>query len=81
MKLYLVEYTVQAVVMADDESHAFTVALESESEAMSEGGPDVQVLHEVKKVEDLQGTDWNFNCVPYGGDRNSRIGEILEGQP
>lgn len=78
MKPFLVEYTVKAVVMAEDEDHAWAVARSECRDVFYEAGsPEIWVEHEVEKAEDLLGSGWDLGCIPYGGDGNTRISELM----
>ena len=77
MGLYRVELTVVAVVEADDEIDAITAAEDDKREIFGDSdGLEITVWGEVTKLEDL--TDgWDGNCIPYGGDGNTSIRELL----
>lgn len=78
LKPYFVEYTVTAVVMAEDETHAFMRAKSYRQDAMNDADDiDVFVRSEVKSEVDLI-DGWDMECIPYGGDGNTRIGKYLE---
>lgn len=79
-KLYQVEITVLAVVAADDETHAWQVADSYKRDIMSDDpDPCIEVDVEVKKLADMR-HGWDGECIPYGGDGNTRIGAILAAQ-
>lgn len=77
MKLYSVELKVIAVVEAEDENEAIQAAEDGKREIFGDvDGPDITVLSEVESLSDL--TDgWDGDCIPYGGDGNTRIHELL----
>ncbi len=77
MKLYMVEITTHAVVIADDEDHAREVARDCRREAFSDDiDPQIEVGREVSKLHELE-AGWDGECIPYGGDGNTRINAIL----
>jgi hypothetical protein len=81
MKPYFVKYTVTAVVMAEDESHAWQVARSHRSEVFGESDcNNICVEGEVTRGEQLRG-GWDLQCIPYGGDGNTRIGELIAKEP
>ena len=83
MPLYNVSVAINftMVVQADDESHAFDVADNSYKEDMVDNDPHavIAVTGGVIRAEDLR-DGWDAECIPYGGDRNTRIGELLKAQ-
>lgn len=77
MSLFEVEFTVRAVVQADDSTHAYSVAMDERREIFSDTSiGDVDVCREIREVSHLP-DGWDVACLPYGGDGNTRIGEIL----
>ena len=80
MPIYNVIATVETtrVVVADDENHAFDVALSLARDALSDPCEPyhVCVIGEVKDVSQLQ-DGWDGLCIPYGGDRTKRLSELL----
>lgn len=80
MPLYNVTVTLetQIVVVADDEDHAYQIAQENTREAIDNDrpDPDVNVRGEVASEKHLYG-GWDGQCVPYGGDGNTRISALL----
>jgi hypothetical protein len=77
MKPFVVEFTLRTVVMAEDESDAYSVAEDEFREIASDARPDVDVEREVHSAKDLP-TGWDLRCIPYGGDGNTRLDAILE---
>lgn len=78
LKPYFVEYTITAVVMAEDETDAFNRARHYLRDAVNDAGEvEVWVRNEVKTAADLE-DGWDEDCVPYGGDGNTRIREYLK---
>lgn len=81
MPLYraLITMTTHVVVIADDEEQARFVAKDNAKQAFSDDldcPPEVSVFGEVTNVTQLR-DGWDGACVPYGGDGNTRIGELL----
>lgn len=80
MPLYnvTVSLEIQIVVVADDEDHAYQVSEENTREAIDDymPDPDVSVRGEVTDESHLR-SGWDAECVPYGGDGNTRIGALL----
>lgn len=75
MPLFTVEVSQTVVVEADDEHHAYEIALIFKNNIM-EDLPDVIVYGQINKEEDLP-LYWNDNCLPYGGDGKTKIKHIL----
>lgn len=70
MKLFVVEITLTAMVAAEDEMSAHLQAELETSQMVRDGNDlDVQVLREVKGLDQLP-EHWEPNCVPYGAARN-----------
>ena len=77
MKAYMVEITTHAVVMADDEAHAYAVAETYKRDALHDDlDPRIEIEGEVAHVEQL-GHGWDGECIPYGGDGNTRLSALL----
>lgn len=79
MKPYVVEFTLRAVVMADDEAHAHCVATDEFRDIARDDDPDVSVEREVHGAPDLP-SGWDLDCLPYGGDGNAMLRELI-GKP
>lgn len=77
MGLFTVELRNVIVVVADDESHAYSVARDHRVTACMDGDPEFNVIGPVTSAKELP-RDWDALCLPYGGDGNTTIGEILE---
>lgn len=81
MPLYNVTVTLETkiVVVADDEDHAWQVASDEARDAIDNDrpAPDVSVRGEVTSEKHLR-DGWDAECVPYGGDGNTRIGALLQ---
>ncbi len=80
MPIFNVTVTMETtlVVIADDEGHAWDVARDNARTASSDAfeTPQIHVTGEVRSVESLP-AGWDGECVPYGGDGNTRLQEIL----
>ena len=77
MKAYMVEITTHAVVMADDEAHAYDVAENYKRDAFHDDpNPRIEILGEVVCVDQFE-HGWDDECIPYGGDGNTRLGALL----
>jgi len=77
MKAYMVEITTHAVVMADDEAHAYDVAENYKRDAFHDDpNPRIEIWGEVVRVDQLE-HGWDGECIPYGGDGNTRLGALL----
>lgn len=80
MKLFEIEITVTAVVVADDMDHAFEVAnMEARSILSDDSLDDVNVTREIKRGDRLP-YGWDGGCCAYGEDGGVRISEILDAQ-
>lgn len=78
MKPFAVEVSFTMIVMAEDETDAYRAALNDASEAWSETyDQDYRVLGEIKTEADLKRHKWDGQCIPYGGDGNTRLSDIL----
>ncbi|WP_349609064.1 hypothetical protein [Cupriavidus sp. DF5525] len=76
MKLFTVEVSVIAVVMAESEMDAFTIAHNHRRDIWDEGDPDIDVHGEIKSLARLP-ADWDPMCLPYGGDGETRLKDLL----
>jgi hypothetical protein len=80
MPLYNVEVTVRytIVVSADNEDKAEDVARENWGEGLKDADPwpELDIRGEIKTESNLR-DGWDENCLPYGGDGKTRIGDIL----
>lgn len=76
MKAYVVEFTVRAVVMGDDESDAWSAAHVDWRDIARDEVPEVDVLNVILEERHLP-TGWDLQCIPYGGDGNTRLSEIV----
>lgn len=77
MKPYMIEITTYAVVMAEDASHAHAVALAFRGEIMrDDSAPLVDVQGVIGTESDLR-NGWDGKCLPYGGDGNTTLAELM----
>lgn len=78
MKAYMVEITTHAVVMANDEAHAYDVAENYKRDAFHDDpNPRIEICGEVVARVDQLEHGWDGECIPYGGDGNTRLGALL----
>lgn len=76
MKMWNVEVSYVAVVLAGSQIEAEGVARRDAREIVSDSDPaDCTVTHEVKEIADFR-DGWDGACLPYGGDGDSRINEL-----
>jgi len=80
LKPFSVEISIVTVVMATDSTHAMQVAEDTARESLGD------VSHtdcgygfgrEIKDEKQLSSIGWNGDCLPYGGDGNTRLKDIL----
>lgn len=80
LKPYVVTLSVTAVVMAEDEGDAGEVADDCMRRIFSDA-PYAEInfpaVFEVKTEADLASTGWDGFCIPYGGDGNTMLRDIL----
>jgi len=77
MKPYMVEVTTFAVVMARDERHALKVANANLRDIFGDDpNPGIEVHGAVETLNNLQ-HGWDGECIPYGGDGNTRLAEFV----
>jgi hypothetical protein len=76
-KLFHVEITLSAVVYAEDAYEAESIANTDYIEIAHDSlDLPINVTHEIKNREDLV-DGWDTNCLPYGGDGKTTIGEYF----
>lgn len=77
MPLFLVTVSSTAVVVADNADDAYQVAQDHVRDIISDDcSPNIDVEREVTALAHLDG-GWDAMCIPYGGDGNTRTGELL----
>ncbi len=77
LKPYLVTLESTAVVMAEDETHAYDVARMQKRDICSDGDMSIFVGSQATTEADLTVNGWDGMCVPYGGDGNTRLKDIF----
>lgn len=75
-KFYEVELRWTAVVQANSEMEAYDVAEDEKRDICGDVGPDVDVMGEIKSLTALP-VGWDRKCLPYGGDGERRLEELL----
>jgi hypothetical protein len=75
MKLYTARITFDFVVVADDKIDAFDVALREMREAFSDL---VRDDVEIDVTDGVHAYKWDDDCIPYGGDGNTRTSAYKE---
>lgn len=75
-----VTQTAKIVVVAEDEDHAWQVARDEAQQAFDDDAEpvDVHVTGEIHHLRHLR-AGWDGDCVPYGGDGNTRLRDMLPG--
>jgi hypothetical protein len=83
VKPYAVEVSFTMIVMAADEADAYSIAISEDDDAWHDTyEKDHTVLGEVMSEADLKRYKWDGQCIPYGGDGDTRLSDILaEPQP
>jgi hypothetical protein len=76
-KLYTVRVSYDYVVLADSVNDAYAVGQSYIKEALSD-----MPIHDVDVdiIEGVSAYGWDNECIPYGGDGNTRTGEYLKEQ-
>ncbi len=64
------------VVVAHDKDHAWEVAQEYAAQAFDDEVPQTYITGEVFSLRHLH-SGWDGECVPYGGDGNTRLGDLF----
>lgn len=79
LKPYFVEMKITAVVMAESEIDALCVAEREAREIYSDGALAADNATELNSLEQLKRLDgeWNGMCLPYNGDGNTRLKNLL----
>lgn len=76
MKPYVVELTIRAVVVAEDEVHAYCVAESAFRDMARDEDPEIWVEREVHSKSDLP-SGWDLQCIPYGGDGSTYLAAFI----
>lgn len=81
MRLYQVEITTIAVIAADDKAHALAIAESDAWQIFSDDcSPRIELDREVTSLCELR-HGWDGECIPYGGDGNTRLKALLPNAP
>jgi len=80
MPIYAVEIITVAVVEAASMGDARQVANGHLRDAARDGPTDFLVLQEITNLQDLP-DEWDGECLPYGGDGEKRLKELLPPNP
>lgn len=83
-KFYAVQLTVTAIVqVADDHDELFAEkwALDHKRDIVADNPMGVQSLCEVHSQSDLRAFGWDGLCLPYNGDGETRLQDLLPKQP
>lgn len=79
LKPYFVELRINAVVMAASEAHAMVRAESLASNILSDGELGAESAELVESLKELASLDpeWEGGCLPYGGDGQMTLAEML----
>lgn len=76
-KFYETTITITAVVQADNATDAYLVTRDQMREIFRDiDHPDITVGNRIGSVKDLP-KEWDGMCLPYGGDGNTRLKDLL----
>jgi hypothetical protein len=82
MKAYSIEVSFTTVVMAEDEMHALKVAEATSSEAFCDTSDhDYGMPRAITEEKQLLSIGWDGECLPYGGDGETRLSDIIAALP
>lgn len=76
MPFFTVELSTTAVVQADDATDAYRKAMSEQRDICGDTDMEIQVGEEIASIDALPGL-WDGDCIPYGGDRNTRLTDLL----
>ena len=76
-KPFVVNIQTQAIVMAEDADHAEDEARSRLRDIISDADPDVEALGVAASEQDLIEAGWNGECIPYNGDGDTRLKDII----
>lgn len=79
MPFFIVELKTTAVVQADNETDAFRKAMNDQRDICGDTDMEIEVGKEITSVDALPGL-WDGDCIPYGGDRNARLKDLLHNE-
>ena len=77
MKLFKVTAEYEFVMAVEDDEDEYSAAEEAWRDARYDGEPSLFVGKEVKSLADLP-EGWDGLCIPYLGDGNTRLQELLK---
>lgn len=79
-KIYMLEMSIYVAVAAEDAGHAMDLADNYMFQRAVSDSPNcnVDLLREIKNVDELNRYDWDGMCLPYGDtDGNTRLKDML----
>lgn len=80
-KFYAVELSVTAIVQVEDdqdELFAETLAMDLKRDILADNPLEVMVRNRIRSLQDLKRYGWDGMCLPYGGDGNTRLKDLLD---
>lgn len=80
MPLFKVEFTMVAVIQANDSDTASQIARDEWRDISRDDDPGVLVVDEIASLHDLP-EGWDGMCLPYGGDGDTRLKDVLPDTP
>jgi hypothetical protein len=82
VKPYAVEVSFTMIVMAESDAHAESIAQSDAYEAWGDSPAiDYMSQGEVASMAELCRHGWDGACLPYGGDGETRLSDILAVEP
>lgn len=75
-KLFIVEISTTAIVAGKDWAEAHRNASSRLYDIIGDCGPEIDVAGEIKGLDRLP-DGWDPMCLPYGGDGNTRLKDLL----
>lgn len=76
LKPYKLVMKTTVVVMANNARHAEMIARENRREIERDSELEPGIAFPVNSLADLDDS-WNGDCIPYGGDGNTRLKDLL----
>lgn len=78
MKPYAITISFTTIVMAESPKHAVEVAENTKHDAFyGEPNHELSAPYEIQDVTKLAGIGWDGECVPYGGDGETTLADII----
>lgn len=77
MKIFAVKITTTAMVVAENEEEAAEIAVEEEHSIFTDGTCDHEPPEVVASEAELAKHGWDGECIPYGGDGNTRLKNLF----